>query len=156
MPEPKPKPRVAPPPTPKLKVTPPPAGAKTVDPSRTPPAPKPAPAPKSNISGMTLKETMALATKKAKAKQYDYIIDHLLSKECKTDMARKHGADKWKDKCRENLKTLPFYFGWMKKHSTRVFGDKIIVTGEHGCHAEYLKVGDSYMIVNFGQHISSM
>jgi len=141
-PEPKPEPQ------PKVTITP--AEAKAVDSPKTPSAPK------SDISGMTLAETMTFARNKAKAGRYDYIIDNLLSKECKADMARKHGADKWRDKCRENLKTLPFYFDWMKKHSVRVFGNKIIVTGQHACHAEYVKVGDSYMIVNFGQQVSSM
>jgi len=126
--------------------------AKTEDTSAPAPEDK---TPAVNI-GSTLTEAMAIARAKAKAREYDFIIDHMLAKECKADMARKYGPDKWKDKCRENLTRLPFYFGWMKKHSVREFGDKIIVTGEHGCHAEYLKVGDSYMIVNFGQHINSM
>jgi hypothetical protein len=151
-------PEPKPAPAPKVKPTPAtmPKPAPIAIPKPAPVAKVAAPRPKSDISGMTLAETMRFARNKAKAGQYDYIIDNLLSKECKADMARKHGADKWRDKCRENLKTLPFYFDWMKKHSVRVFGDKIIVTGQHACHAEYVKVGDSYMIVNFGQQVSSM
>lgn len=120
-------------------------------------APKPAPSPKSGIDGMTLKGTMAFAVKKAKAGQYDYIMDNLLSKECVNDLTRKYGKDKWREKfLKDKLESLPYYFGWLKKANIRTFGDKTVLTGGPKCHAEYVKVGGRYLIVNFGQCLTSM
>ncbi|MBT3198817.1 MAG: hypothetical protein HN350_02780 [Phycisphaerales bacterium] len=108
-------------------------------------------------TGATIKEAMSIARAKAKSGEYDFIIDNMLSEECINDVIRKFGKDKWREKIKqEGLKRLPYYYGWMKNPSARTFGDKTILTGQHGCYAEYVKVGDAYLIVDFGQRLTSM
>ena len=109
------------------------------------------------IIGSTIKEAMAIARTKAKAGEYDFIMDHMLSKELINGLIRKHGVEKWRAEFKEGeLKQLPYYFGWLKSCGSRTFGNKTILTGQHGCYAEYVKVGDVYLIVTFGQRITSM
>jgi len=107
--------------------------------------------------GATAKEAMAIARKKAKAGEYDYIMDHMLSKELVGDMIRKHGAEKWRAAFKkERLERLPYYFGWLKNGTVKTSGEKVFLSGQHGCYAEYVKVGSVYLIVDFGQRFTSM
>lgn len=107
--------------------------------------------------GSTVKEAMAIAQQKAKARQYDYIIDHMLAQELVDKMIGKYGAEHWKKKFQEDrLSSLRYYFGWLKKHRVRTSGDKIIVMGQHGCYAVFVKVKGKCLILDFGQRIKSM
>ena len=107
--------------------------------------------------GATAKEAMAIARKKAKAGEYDYIMDHMLSKELVNNLVRKHGAEKWRAAFKkEKLERLPYYFGWLKNCKVKTSGEKVFLSGQHGCYAEYVKVAGGYLLLDFGQRLTSM
>ena len=107
--------------------------------------------------GATVTEAMEIATKKAKAREYDYIIDNMLAKEFTDKLIDKYGAANWREKLRkEKLENLPYYFGWLKKCTIETFGDKVFITGQHGCYAEYVKAENGYLLLGFGQRLTSM
>jgi len=105
----------------------------------------------------TWEQTMELAVVKAKAGDYDFIMDHLLAPESVESLVKKYGADKWRTEYpRKQLRYLAYYFEWLKKREFRVEGDKVFLKGEAECYATFLNVDGNCYLLNFGQRITSM
>jgi len=119
---------------------------------------KPDTATKSVVEvGATVREAMEIAKKKAKAGEFDYIIDNMLAKEFADAMIEKYGAANWREKLRKDkLESLPYYFGWLKNCKVRTSGDKVFLMGQHGCYAVYVKVRGGYLLLDLGQRLTSM
>ena len=102
-------------------------------------------------------QTMEVAAAKAKAEDYDFIMDHLLAPELVESAVKKYGADKWRAEYpRKQLRYLAYYFGWLKKREVRIEGDKVFLKGEAECYATFIKVDGRFYILDFGQRIISM
>lgn len=94
---------------------------------------------------------------KAKAQEYDYIIDNMLARGLVDAMISKHGADNWRGELQKNrLESLPFYFRWLKNCDVRTTGGKVFLTGQAGCYAAFVNVEGRYLLLDVGQHITSM
>ena len=112
---------------------------------------------RTNDNLSTWQQSMKVLQLKAKAREYDYIIDNLLGRELVDLMIARHGKDNWRARLRESkLESLPFYFGWLKNCDVRNEGNKVILTGEAGCHATFINVEGRYLLLDVGQKITSM
>ena len=105
----------------------------------------------------TWEQTMETALLKAKAQEFNYIIDHLLSQGLVDTMIDKYGTDNWKEEFKKkHLRYLPYYFGWLKDCKVEISGDKVFLTGQHDCYTTFINVKDQYLLFDFGQRITSM
>jgi hypothetical protein len=105
----------------------------------------------------SLKDAKSCTLLKAKSKDYNFIIENLVSDELVSKMIAKHGEEKWKARfIKDKLENLPFYFSWLKKAVPKIFEEKVSIYGEHGCYAVFIKEGGGYKLLDFGQNISSM
>jgi len=105
----------------------------------------------------TWQHTRDLAVQKAKAREYNFIIEHLIATGLADRMIQKYGESNWKTEITEQmLKSLPYYFSWLKKCTVKMENDRILLTGKHGCYAIFRKVGSRYLLLDVGQKLSSM
>ena len=112
---------------------------------------------KTELRLTTWQQTRDTALQMVESAEYDFIIDHLISDELANMMINKHGESKWKMKLKnEKLTHLPFFFGWLKKCKVKIIGEKVFLTGKHGCYAIFQRVGEKYLLLDIGQHITSM
>ena len=106
---------------------------------------------------VTWAQAVKIARQKAKAGEYAYIMDNMLAQEFVDKMIGKYGTADWRKEFQEGeLARLPFYFGWLEKCEVKTSGDKVFLRGQHGCYAVFLKVKGRYLILDFGQRITSM
>lgn len=103
-------------------------------------------------------DAFSLAMAKAKAGEYDYMLDHMLAPSFVAKMEKAYGKGAWREKCREKkLRKLPYFYGWCrKKRTVKVDGDKVVVNGEHGCYAMFYRIDGVFLLGDFGQTIRSM
>jgi hypothetical protein len=100
---------------------------------------------------------MDAALLKAKTGEFDYIINHLLSAELTERMKTKYGASLWREKfTKDELKSIPFYFSWLKNPKVTQTENEIKLCGQQGCHATFILIDGQYLLHDFGQKIDSM
>lgn len=105
----------------------------------------------------TWQKTRDIALEKAKAADYDFIIDHLVSQEMIDAMIEQYGAENWRAEFQSrNLRSLSYYFGWMNNPTVETSGDRVYLVGQHDCHASFINVDGRYLFLDFGQRITSM
>lgn len=105
----------------------------------------------------TWEQTMNTAILKAKALDYNYIIDHLLAQDLVDTMTNKYGTEHWKEVFqKKHLRYLLYYFGWLKDCKVEISGDKVFLIGQHGCYTIFINVNGRYLLFDFGQRITSM
>lgn len=105
----------------------------------------------------TWEQAMSVAVAKARAKEYSYIINNMLAPEFKDKLIKKHGEKNWKKKfTEEQLKQLPYYYGWLKGGKVETKITRTLVQGQFGCYASFIKIDGKYFLCDFGQNVSSM
>ena len=105
----------------------------------------------------TWQQAMTVLRLRAKAQDYGYITDNLLAPELVKAQKAEHGEDSWRTNLQKDmLENLPFYFGWLKNCDVRRYGNKTYLSGEAGCYATFIEVENRYLLLDAGQHITSM
>lgn len=96
----------------------------------------------------TVEDFMAALVTRAKQGNSKYIINHMISSKLQADLIEGNNIDR--------LKSLPYYFGWLKDAMPQVNGREIRISGQHGCYAVFIKEDGRYFLHDFGQKITSM
>ena len=105
----------------------------------------------------TWEETMAVALQRAEARDYDFIIHHLLAPECMAKLITRYGEKNWREKFRKDkLEKIPYYYRWLKERTVTTKENKTIVSGQYGCQAIFVNVNGRFLLGDFGQEITSM
>ncbi len=105
----------------------------------------------------TWEETMAVALQRAEARDYDFIINHMLAPECTAKLIVRYGEKGWKEKFKKDkLEKIPYYYRWLKERTVTTKENKTIVSGQYGCEAIFVNVNGRFLLGDFGQEITSM
>lgn len=100
---------------------------------------------------------ITLVREKAKAKEYSYILNYLIAPALKQMLIEKYGRSDWKQSFRkEKLESLSLYLEWLTDCKVKHAENKVYITGQHGCYATFINIDGEYLLLDFGQRITSM
>jgi len=105
----------------------------------------------------TWEQAVAVATSKANAGKYSYIIKNMLAPEYINNLAMEYGSSEWSKKFQKaKLEKLPYFYGWLKGGKVIKQGNQTLILGQFGCYANFIKIDGKCLISDFGQNITSM
>jgi len=111
----------------------------------------------SNYAVTTWESAMQISLLKARAEDYSCICNNLLAPALIEMLIDKYGAANWETEFqKQKLKHLPFYFGWLDNCEISAAEDKVFLKGQYGCYATFINVKGRYLLLDFGQVITSM